>query len=494
MKTYLVVAFGAMLVALVVTPLAMRVACWMGILDAPGTRKVHRSPIPRTGGIAIVVGMLALVVPVLALDNTIGESFRGAHVCILALVFGGLTMFLVGLVDDIRGLRARTKLSWQIVAAGAMCAFGIRVEEVALPGNLVIEFGPLAVPLTMLWIIGVTNALNLIDGLDGLAAGIASIACTVLAVLAILSGEAIMAVLMLALLGSLIGFLTFNFNPAHVFMGDCGSLFVGFTLGTASALCAMKTATAVALGTAFLPLAIPLLDMVFSMVRRLLERRSPFAPDRGHIHHRLLSLGLSHSRAVLVLYGVSTAAAGLGLFMLTDHGMFSFALFPVALLLLVGVFRLVGAIRLRESIAAFRRNLAIAQEASGERRCFEESQLRLREAESFDHWWDCVCDTAERLSFGLISMTLTRSDGEMHELIWQRHQEETAGPRLLRMTFHLGDGGVGRPVFLEAHIGVNGSLEAAARRGALFSRLIDEHQPWRIAPPHHPLEPGERHG
>lgn len=477
MKTYLVVACGSLFIALVATPLAMRAARWLGIIDAPGLRKVHGVPIPRTGGIAIFLGMMALVLPVLLLDNRIGESFRSIHGGVTALLLGGLGMFLVGLWDDVRGLRARTKLTFQLILATAMTLAGIRMDEITILGGVTIEFGLFAYPLTVLWIAGVTNALNLIDGLDGLAAGIASVACAVVAAVAVIGGEPVMAVLMLALLGSLLGFLAFNFNPARVFMGDCGSLFVGFMLGTASVLCTMKTATAVAMATAFLPLGIPVLDMAFSMLRRILERRSPFAPDRGHIHHRLLDMGLSHRHAVLLLYVVTLGVSGLGLLMWAGHELLAAIEFGILLLALVGVFRMAGAIRLRDSFARFRRNMAIAREVSEEKRCFEESQLRLREADSFEHWWGCVCEAAERWAFGRISITLPAQQGEPETLMWRRADERPVGERLLRLSFRLRDCGAGRPAYLEAYIGVNGSLEAAARRGALLGRLIDEHEP-----------------
>ena len=474
MKTYLAIMLGSMLIATGTTLLAIRLARHLRIMDAPGARKVHAVATPRTGGIAIIVAMLAMVVPVLTLDNTIGHSLRQNQEQVIALLAGGFLMFLVGLVDDVRGLRARTKLAAQLVLAAGVCALGVRVEEITLPGGYEIALGWLACPLTVLWIAGVTNAINLIDGLDGLAAGIAAIACAVLAVLAIVTAQPVMAVLMLALLGSLCGFLLFNFNPARIFMGDCGSLFLGFMLSGASVLCTMKTATAVGLALPMLVMGVPIFDMLFSMLRRLLERRSPFAPDRGHIHHRLLDMGLSHSRTVVTLYCVTASIAAIGMVVMALRNVMTPIVFGVLTVLLISVFRVAGAVRLRESLAALRRNLAIAREASEEKRCFEESQLRLREATSFESWWETVCSTADRLAFALLTLTVTDKDGTQRTLIWQNNRLTTTD-RLLRLSFRARQGGSAQPVLVEAHVGVNGSLEAAGRRGALFSRLFDEH-------------------
>lgn len=482
MKTYLAVILGSALVAMVATPLAIRLARRLRIVDAPGPRKVHATAVPRAGGMAIVAAMLALVIPVITLDNAIGASFRLVHEKVLALLLGGLVIFAVGLLDDLRGLRARTKLLAEIIAAGAMCAAGIRIDEITLPGAFTITFGPLACPVTILWIVGVTNALNLIDGLDGLAAGIAAITCGVIAVLAIVTGQPVMAVLMLALLGSLCGFLVFNFNPARIFMGDCGSLFLGFTLGTASVLSAMKTATLVGLALPLLALGVPLFDMLFSMLRRMLDRRSPFSPDRGHIHHRLLDLGLSQRRAVLALYSVTAGVATLALCMLVTRDATTVGVFVALLAALVGLFRLVGAVRLRESLAALQRNLAIRREMSEERRQFEESQLRLRESVSLESWWEAVCGAAERLAFAVLSMTVTDDDGTPRTFVWKHPNAAALADRWLLLSFVTPQADPRRPVHVEAHIGVNGSVEAAARRGALFGRLIDECGPHGPSP------------
>ena len=475
MNTYFTVWLGATLLAMGLTALAIRLGCALRVLDAPGVRKVHTTSTPRLGGAAILSAALAMMIPVLLLNNAIGEAFRSVEQQVIALLVGGMLMFVVGLADDIRGLRARTKLLAQLVAAIGVCAFGIRVEEVTLPGGFTLEFGLLAVPITILWIIGITNAVNLIDGLDGLAAGIVAITCGVVATQAILMDQQVMAVLMLALMGSLSGFLVFNFNPAKIFMGDCGSLSLGFVIAASSTLCATKKATLVGLAIPALVLGVPIFDMLFSMLRRLLERRSMFAPDRGHIHHRLLDKGLHHRHAVIVLYMVTLTVAGLSMGMMAMSDLGAIAVSFVGLVFLILVFRFVGAVRLRESIAALQRNLAIARQASEEKRSFEESQLRFRRVDAFGDWWEAVCEAAERLDFVMVSIALENRDGLAHTLAWRCPRRELAMPNVVSLTIPVRHRRSGPPLRVEGLIRTNGSLEAAGRRGALFSRLIDEY-------------------
>ncbi|MCK5271336.1 MAG: undecaprenyl/decaprenyl-phosphate alpha-N-acetylglucosaminyl 1-phosphate transferase, partial [Sedimentisphaerales bacterium] len=282
MKTYLFIYSGSLLLAMIFTPIVIFVAGALNIYDDIHARKIHASAVPRLGGVAIFLSMMLVTVPTLLLDNPIGESFRQIGIQPIVLLMAGGFMFAIGFIDDLCGVRARYKLIAQLIAAVAMCIIGVRIDSVSVEGLFSIQLGWLAWPITILWIAGVTNAVNFIDGLDGLAGGIAAIVCGVIAAFSIYTGQTVMAVLMLALLGSLTGFLLFNFNPAKVFMGDCGSLFLGFIIGSASVMCASKSATIVGLALPFLALGVPLFDMVFSMLRRILERRSMFSPDRGH--------------------------------------------------------------------------------------------------------------------------------------------------------------------------------------------------------------------
>ena len=195
-----------------------------------------------------------------------------------------------------------------------------------------------------------------------------------------------MAVLMLALLGSLTGFLFFNFNPAKIFMGDCGSMFLGFILAVASVMCSNKSMTLVALALPFLALGVPIFDMLFNMLRGFLERRSMFAPDRGHIHHRLLDMGLRHRHVVIFMYLVTLLAAGLGMFMMITRNANTVLVFGSVILMLLMIFRIVGTVRLRETIAQMKTNMQIKQQQKGYKREFEDSVLLMRNAQTFDSW------------------------------------------------------------------------------------------------------------
>jgi len=477
MRTYLVVVLGAALLSVAFTFLVIRLARRFGLVDKPGVRKVHKSAVPRVGGAAIFAGMLAMVLPVLLLDNVIGASFRQYATQIIGLLATGAVIFLVGLVDDVRGLRARTKLTAQVFCAVVMYSLGVRIDELTIPLLGPVKFGLLSLPITVIWIAGITNALNLIDGLDGLAAGIAMITCVVLASLAIMLGEPVMAVLMLALAGSLAGFLVFNFNPARIFMGDSGSLLLGFLLGTSSVLCAMKSAAIVGLAVPLVAMGVPIFDLMFSMARRMLDRRSPFAPDRAHIHHRLLDMGLSHRNAVLALYGVTLSAGLVGLALMGTRDWMRISVFAVAVAFLIGVFRIAGAMRLRESYGALRRNMAIAGQVREERRFFEDCQLRVRESRTFDGWWSAVCDAAGQLGVEKLSVTIVddRCD-EIHRFDWADGKSGAQPDDGLWMHFRVSPPDARRRAFVEAQIGIRQSIEAAARRGAWLSRLLEEHQ------------------
>jgi len=475
MKTFACTFIASAFAALVLTPLVARIALKLGIVDRPGSRRIHSRSIPRMGGVAILLAMFGPIIPVMLLSNAVGSAFREIHTRVIAMLAASVAMVLVGLVDDVRGLRARFKFLAQIAAAAVVCAFGIRIETVSVEGLFALHFGWLAWPITILWIVSITNAVNLIDGLDGLAAGIAAVACGVIAVLAMSAGQTVMAVLMLALLGSLMGFVVFNFNPARIFMGDCGSMFVGFVLATTSVMCNVKSQTLVGLALPALALGVPIFDTLFSMLRRILERRSLFSPDRGHIHHRLLALGLRHRHVVLIMYGLTVLAAGLGMFMMATRSTETILILAGILLLLALVFRCVGSVRLRESIAALRRNLSIAQETKEHKEAFEESALRIREAKSLDAWWKALCAAAAKMDFVCVSLTLDGSDGTVGSLVW-RHPSLNGTPNeIVRIAIPprtLRQGVEGK---VELDIWVNGSLESAGRRAALFGRLLDEH-------------------
>lgn len=302
-----IAASVALLVAFALTPGARALARRLGAVDRPGGRRVHVKETPRMGGLSIVTAHLAAIGSVWAYSAVVGTSAPGGGEPVLGFLGGGLVMAAVGAVDDVRALGAKKKLVGQILAASVAWAAGARIEAFDLPLIGSFEFGPIAsYLLTIGWITAFVNAINLIDGLDGLASGIVLFAAITNTIVAFVTGNVLAAVLNAALGGAVLGFLYFNFNPATVFLGDTGSLFLGYCLGAASLLTGrQKESTVVALLVPLIALGVPLTDTLFTMVRRFLEKRPIFSADRGHIHHRLLDLGLTHRRVVLFLYAGS---------------------------------------------------------------------------------------------------------------------------------------------------------------------------------------------
>ncbi len=294
----------ALVVTAALTPLVRHFALAAGAVDEPTARRVHTRRVPRLGGVAIVVGFMAPLAALFVLRTGFArvELFRN-HTLLAGLLAGAVVMATLGFVDDVSGVGAKRKLLVQTVAACCAYAGGLRIGSLSLPFVGEVTLGWLSLPATILWIAAVANALNLIDGLDGLAGGVAFFACVTNFVVAYLSHNLMICLFSVALAGAILGFLIYNFNPATIFMGDSGSLFLGYVLATMSLLgsSSQKSPTAIAILVPLLALGLPLMDMLLAMMRRFLERRSIFAADRGHLHHRLLDLGLTHRRAVLVL-------------------------------------------------------------------------------------------------------------------------------------------------------------------------------------------------
>jgi UDP-GlcNAc:undecaprenyl-phosphate GlcNAc-1-phosphate transferase len=311
--TPFIAAITAMLVAAALTPVMRWVAPRLGAVDTPGGRRVHAKATPRMGGAAVIAGFVAALAVTLAVGPGWLPEWKRAS--LLGLVGGGLLLGAVGAIDDIRDVGAKRKLAGQVAAAAIAAASGARFVVIDLPGFGAIDVPPvLGIALGVVWIVAFVNALNLIDGLDGLAGGVAFFAAVTNAIIAALTGNDLALVLNAALGGAVLGFLFYNFNPATIFLGDTGSMFLGYTLGAASLLTGrQKESTLVSLLVPILALGVPMADTVFAMVRRFLANRPIFAADRGHIHHRLLDVGLTHRRAVLLLYACSMVLCALAL-------------------------------------------------------------------------------------------------------------------------------------------------------------------------------------
>lgn len=321
----------ACLASLSLTQLVRWVALQVGAVDQPADRKMHQTPVPRLGGLA-VVGAVAATFLVASLTGLLREDFEAGNSPLWgALLVGGGVIFLCGIWDDLSPLSARAKLLAQFAAAGAAVWSGVNLDRIAFAGDHVLELGLLSIPVTLLWIVGITNAFNLIDGLDGLAAGLGSIAAATCAAIFQYTGAIDDATVLFVLLGALLGFLPSNFNPAKIFLGDSGSLVLGYLLAVMVITGSQKYATATAVIIPLLTFGVPIVDTLLSMVRRMLNGhyredggrtswkkrilalKQVFMADRDHIHHRLMARGLSHRGAVLALYAAAAAMSSLAL-------------------------------------------------------------------------------------------------------------------------------------------------------------------------------------
>lgn len=287
----------ALAVSILVTPVAIRLAPKIGAVDIPlDNRRMHTKTMPRFGGLAIFAGSTAAMLIFLKFDPRV-----------VTIVMGGVLIYILGVIDDIKHLSAKVKFLGQTFVALIMYVNGIRIEFLTnFLGEGNSQLGDvLCFIITMVWIVGITNTVNLIDGLDGLAAGTAAIASLCIAYTAYIHGTYLAAGAMLALAGATLGFLPYNFYPAKIFMGDGGSLYLGFMLATLSVLGTVKSATLVTMIIPVLVLGVPIFDTFFAIFRRFVNKRPIMEADKGHLHHRLMKLGYGQRRATLMLYGIT---------------------------------------------------------------------------------------------------------------------------------------------------------------------------------------------
>ena len=324
----------ALLVAAVVscaaTPLVKTLSVKFGAVDVPRDgRRMHDHPIPRMGGLAIFFGFLAAVLVFVPLNT----EKKG-------MLLGAVIIVVLGVLDDKYALPAKPKFLVQIVAALIAVLAGNRIEVLSNPNifspNPVWQLGWLAYPVTVIWIVAITNAVNLIDGLDGLACGVSTISAATMLVIALQKnvGELDVAVMMAALLGACLGFIPYNMNPAKIFMGDTGSTFLGYMLATASIMGLFKFYAVISFAVPFLILGLPIFDTFSAITRRLAEGRSPMSPDRGHVHHKLIDMGFNQKQAVAILYAIS-GTLGLAAVVLTSSGEMKAMILLIAVLLVL---------------------------------------------------------------------------------------------------------------------------------------------------------------
>lgn len=335
----------AFITAFVVTPYTIRLANKVGAIDIPEKRRINEEPIPRLGGIAVIIGFLVsciYLLTIMTLEKTFNPFGEEQYFHkLIGLLLGIIILAIFCYIDDVKGLPALVKLLGQTIAAVVVVSFGTKIDNLTIPfleQTLDINNSIYIYILSVGWIIGITNAINLIDGLDGLSSGITLISCFSLIIVFTMNQSPIIAIILItALAGAIVGFLPYNFNPAKTFIGDTGAQFLGFSLAVISILGTAKTYTLLVLISPLIILALPICDTVFAIIRRIIKGRSikaVFAPDTGHLHHKLMKKGYTQKQAVLILYGIS-ACLGMFAIILLESGIWkaiSFALMVIAII------------------------------------------------------------------------------------------------------------------------------------------------------------------
>ncbi|MBV8883539.1 MAG: undecaprenyl/decaprenyl-phosphate alpha-N-acetylglucosaminyl 1-phosphate transferase [Chroococcidiopsidaceae cyanobacterium CP_BM_RX_35] len=313
-ELYHLVAFlVSAVVVLWSTPVVKTIGFKSGLVDLPNERKIHQRPMVRVGGVSIFVGTIIALL-IVWWSGGFGILPPVKEWEIWGVTLGGLAFFLIGLADDLFNLSPFVRLLMQVVVAGLSWWMGVRIEFLSIPtGGLVDIVGWLSLPITVIWLVGMANAINWIDGLDGLAAGVSGIAAVVMLIVTLFMHQSAAALIAAALAGGALGFLRYNFNPAQIFMGDGGAYFMGFTLAGVGVIGLVKSTAVTAVLLPYLILAVPILDMSAVIVNRLRKGRSPFFADKLHLHHRLLRAGISQRLSVLFIYSLTLWVGSLAL-------------------------------------------------------------------------------------------------------------------------------------------------------------------------------------
>jgi UDP-GlcNAc:undecaprenyl-phosphate GlcNAc-1-phosphate transferase len=405
MTTILFAFVIAFAVSLVLTPWAKRLGVRLEIIDRPSARNAHERAIPRSGGIAILVSFFVALIACVSLSTLVSDLLildRRRSFAIL----GGFIVFGIGLFDDFHRLGPRIKFLFQLLAASLAYYGGVRIEGI-VTGGIEFQFGILSYFLTVFWFLLLINAINLIDGLDGLAAGVAFFTSIVMVILTIMQVDYLAALEFAALAGALLGFLRYNFNPASIFMGDAGSYFIGYVIAAIAILGSIKSQVGATLLIPLLALGVPIFDTILSPVRRFIRGRKMFQPDQGHIHHRLMEMGLSSRRAVLIIYGIS---CGLCLLAITLVNLRNEMAGLLLIVLGTAAFIIVRKLGYLEYFAADKllgwlRDLSDEAGFTRNRRSFLSLQFEIDHARSMEELWYNTC-----LALGMLRF----DRGELH--------------------------------------------------------------------------------
>lgn len=352
----------AFLISFAATPMVIALAHKINAIDVPkDARRVHKKPVPLIGGLAIFLGFLVSVLCFATIDN---ET--------MGILIGAVIIVVVGIIDDMSDMKAVVKLMCQIIAAAIVVYSGVRIEHFANPLSkwigspyIVLDYW-VSVAITIFWIVGVCNAVNLIDGLDGLAVGVSSIASISFLVLTLLTNNLNVAILIAAVAGAGFGFLPYNFNPAKIFMGDTGALFLGFILACISIQGFLKMSAVISFAIPVLILGLPIFDTLFAIVRRVLTGRSPMSPDRGHLHHRLMDMGFSQKKTVAILYTMTAALCMTAVVISIKGYMRGMILILAVLLIILASLHLMGELKDPSLHSEYTKDLSALEEEKDE--------------------------------------------------------------------------------------------------------------------------------
>ena len=438
--------FGIAFISTVVaTPIAKWLGLKLGLVDNPDNyRKIHQHAVPLGGGIAVFFGFVIPIVVTLLFYQGFQDLPSKASEMVFMLIIGGSMSMLMGLADDLHNLKARWKIVFQIFAASLAYSGGFRIEAISSPFGTSIELGFTSFPVTVLWFLVCMNALNLVDGLDGLSAGIGFIVSLTLLGVNFAAGNVLGVMLNASISGALLGFLIFNFNPASIFLGDSGSMFIGFLIAAISLLTKNKAETATALLIPLMALGLPIFDMLLAIIRRWSRRNPISVADRRHIHHSLLSLGFSQRKTVVILYGISILLCLASVIMVLTRSQYSaLILVLLALAMVIGtrVLKLINLKDLQNRVLQdheehlWRKSLTLH---------VERAIQACSKANSVHEVWHSISKTFEFLSMNHVEFCVIIHDSNQ-PMTWRRNQESenqetTADQDAWNLTLELIDG------------------------------------------------------
>lgn len=405
MITLCIILSASFLFGLILTPLARVIASRCNFVDQPdGRRKIHVRPIPLSGGIAVLLSAILVLGAVSLVSHWLGQFLVQQSSTLIGLLVAAMVIALVGLADDYRGLRGRHKLLGQFVAVGIVLCSGVLVRSIRV-FDWEIELGYLSIPFTAFWLLGAINSLNLIDGMDGLLASLGVIICLAMAIMAVVTGTWSTAAIAAAFAGSLLAFLFYNFPPASIFLGDCGSMLVGLVVGVLAIKSSLKAPATVALAAPAALFTIPIFDTAAAIIRRKLTGRSIYTTDRGHIHHCLLGKGLSNKRVLMLVSCLSllTVCGAISSLALNNEIMAIIsASVVICILITTRLFGYAESLLMKQRLVG----LCIALGFRSPHRTAHEIEVRLQGSADWKEIWSNLTECAERLNLRTVRLDL----------------------------------------------------------------------------------------